>query len=384
VSESTPEPAPLLTVDCWLVDVRGLSDRQYAAWNAAEDAQRVRAASLAVSALRALTGGAVEACAYVVRPCSVASRDATYRVFPVAGAGAPGWSPRLDSGTWINVRCGCGGGDCGHRLSSIRLPGATQVAQVTIDGTPLDPSVYRLDGDRLYRLDGGVWPRTQNLALPLDAADTFAVTYYGRRPGPNGERAAGVLAVEFLRDLTGVSCSLPATVTQVVRNNVSMTLTPGVFPGGLTGLREVDGWTASVNPYRLTEPSSVLSPDVPRLHSAGTGPDVSWTPPEDTGLGSVPRVLPLLLTEDFDFRSNVLTEDESAWPDGSVVTLVITRTGGTTTWTATIVGAEARFDIDKADVNTLIALTPTRYRLGYVNGSVDDALTIGPVQVTRV
>lgn len=259
--------APLLTVDCWLADVRGLSDAQTAAWDAAEAEQRVRAAQLAAAALRMLTGGAVEACPYVVRPCARPCTPGTWATFPVAGAGASGFLPRLDSGTWINVHCGpCGSdsGQCGHTGASIRLPGATEVLAVWLNGAELDAADYLLSGDRLIHVGGAPWPRCQNLEATRAEADTFEVTYYQRRPGGAGERALGRLAAEYLALLAGGSCALPSSATSVARQGVTITLTPGAFPKGLTGVREVDAWVQAINPHHLTAPSEVLTPDTYR------------------------------------------------------------------------------------------------------------------------
>lgn len=248
--------APLLTVDCWLVDVRGLSAEQTTRWDDAEPEQRERAAVLATFALRGLTAGAVEPCAYLWHPARACGCEApTWAVYPVVGHGST-FTPRLDAGTWINVRCGaCGwfSGDFGG--DEVRLPGATAVASVTVEGTILDPSAYALTGELLRRLDSSPWPV---------APDDLEVRYYRTRPGTAGEQAAGRLALEYLAALTGGSCVLPSTVTTVARAGVTITKTPGAFPGGLTGVREVDAWVAMVNPNRLTAPSQVLSPDLSR------------------------------------------------------------------------------------------------------------------------
>lgn len=265
MTETPPEPAPLLTVDCWLIDTRGLAAAEVSRWDAADPAQRERAAVLAAQALRHLTGGVVEPCVRVARPCAAPCTPATWQSYPVAGGRGSGFSPRLDSGTWINVRCGvCSRGDCGHNLASIRLPGASEVVSVWVDGAEVDSSLYALRGDRLVRIDGTPWPRCQNLDATREEGDTFEVRYRASVPGRVGEEAAGRLAVEYLAALTGGNCALPSTATSVNRAGVSFVLSPGAFPGGLTGVREVDAWVALINPHQLSAPSQVLSPDLIR------------------------------------------------------------------------------------------------------------------------
>jgi hypothetical protein len=66
-------------------------------------------------------------------------------------------------------------------------------------------------------------------------------------------------------------CRLPGNVTKLARQGSSTTTRQGVsvtdydpsllFAEGRTGLLLVDLWLTSVNPYRLTSPSRVYSPD---------------------------------------------------------------------------------------------------------------------------
>lgn len=263
MSQTPPEPAPPLTVDCWLIDVAGCGDTTD--WDAADDDARERAGRLAVRTLTMLAGGAVEPCPITVRPATVGCYQRTWATYPVSGPTTGGFSPRLHSGTWINLVCGsCGDGCYCGGPSTIVLRGATAVAQVTVDGVVLDESAYRLDqGGRLVRLDGGVWPHWQNLAAGTDGLGTFAVTYYATAPGRLGEQAAGTLALEWLAACSERgNCRLPSGTVQVARSGVTMQITPGSFPDGLTGIREVDLWVQSVNPHGLATPSMVWSPDV--------------------------------------------------------------------------------------------------------------------------
>ena len=75
--------------------------------------------------------------------------------------------------------------------------------------------------------------------------------------------AAGVLSCEFAKACTGEKCRLPASVTTVSRQGVTMTMSSGMFEGGMTGIREVDAYLVAVNPNAQRLPSTVWSPDAP-------------------------------------------------------------------------------------------------------------------------
>jgi hypothetical protein len=42
-----------------------------------------------------------------------------------------------------------------------------------------------------------------------------------------------------------------------------MEFSTGMFPDGMTGIREVDAYLTSINPNALRQPSRVWSPDLP-------------------------------------------------------------------------------------------------------------------------
>lgn len=103
-------------------------------------------------------------------------------------------------------------------------------------------------------------------------------------------------------------------------------------------------------------------------------------------LGAQPDTLTVHLSDGGDFGSTlVLLDDDGAetdWPVGSVVTLRFSKSAAAeTVWTATIDGAEATFDEDKAAVDTIIDEHRTSVRLYYVNGTDDILLGIGKVTV---
>jgi len=52
-------------------------------------------------------------------------------------------------------------------------------------------------------------------------------------------------------------------VTSIARQGVTMTFGTEMFPGGRTGIREIDAYLFSINPHGLKMPPMVWSPDVP-------------------------------------------------------------------------------------------------------------------------
>jgi hypothetical protein len=180
-------------------------------------------------------------------------------------------SPQLSGWTTF---CGCpglgpGGCDCAAR-TEISLPGPVQqILQVRVDGQPVAATAYRVDDRRwLVRTDGAGWPARPDLAAAEDQPGAFVVTYQRGTPVPAaGSWAAGQLACEIAKAAVGdKGCRLPRRVASIVRQGVQ---TDFVDPAklakdGLTGVPEVDGWLAAVNPYGLPRDSVVWSPDVPR------------------------------------------------------------------------------------------------------------------------
>lgn len=247
-------------------------------WDAYDDAVQERSVFMAWETLRYLTGFRVGNCPVTLRPCMKSCWDQrTWETYPSGARG--GLSPHVIGGQWYNIGCGCRTDNCACvAVCEIRLPGEVAVVdQVLVDGVVLDPDAYRVDnGYRLVRLDDACWPLCQHMEKALTEVGTFGVTY---TPGVSAEAnpwvqsAAGALACEYAKSSSGSSaCRLPANVTRVVRQGVTMDLATNPFPGGLTGLREVDTLIARYNPYRLTAPSLVYSPDRP------VGRTTTWSP----------------------------------------------------------------------------------------------------------
>lgn len=92
---------------------------------------------------------------------------------------------------------------------------------------------------------------------------------------------------------------------------------------------------------------------------------------EDIYLGVQPETLRVFLTAGADFYC-VLRAQEP-WPVGASIKLEV----GASTWTATISGADATFNVDKAVWTTVD--DDAIARLVYTNGSVDQVWAHGKV-----
>lgn len=229
-----------------------------------------RSEALAWSTLSALTGYRLSLCPTTVRPCALGCMGGSYFAAPVvstSGSWVPGsgWGPYMSGGNWYNG-CGCGSpSDCSCSLvPEVLLP--TEVGKITsvwLNGAELDPSAYRVDnGTRLVRTDGDPWPLCQDMSISDPADGGLFVTYYtGVAPNDLFRYAAGVLATEFYKACQGTQCRLPTGVTTMTRNGITMDIPSGLFPGGATGIHEVDAIIRIYNPYSLKAPARVMSPD---------------------------------------------------------------------------------------------------------------------------
>lgn len=201
----------------------------------------------------------------VARPCRLGCRCGVQLLSRGHVVTPPSWDGRYWSCAGRD-RCGCGA------QLRVKLAGypVQSVEEVTIDGQALLEDAYRLEGRRwLTRADGGSWPSCQDLSAPADAPGTFVVRYtHGQPPPALGQEAAAALACELWKASTGRDCSLPAGVTQVVRQGVTYT-SPRHYARGAadaaqraSGLPIVDTFLASYNPGQLRRRPAVWSPDV--------------------------------------------------------------------------------------------------------------------------
>ena len=238
----------------WPVDPACLGDQ----WNSYSSEVQGRAVALASATLHRLTGRRVGGCPVTVRP--QAARGACFVPFVGMDPHLTPFGPGVDTqGRWVN---GCG---TGYEAGIALPPPVVSVIEVRVDGAVIPPSDYALLENRLMWMGAGEspFPLSQDMAKPLTEPGTFAVTYMNSYPvDSNGAYAAGVLALEFARACAGSNkCRLPATVTSVVRGGVSMEVTPGAFPDGFTGIREVDTYIALWNPRGMAQPSTVWTPN---------------------------------------------------------------------------------------------------------------------------
>lgn len=144
---------------------------------------------------------------------------------------------------------------------AIALPGPVAgVTEIRINGAVLDSSNYRVeDGKWLVRMGGGSWPCDED----------FTVTYLNSHPVDEmGSHAAGVMAAEWLKLLTTdgkKNCRLSASATSVSRQGITMELTTGMFPEGVTGIPEIDAYLMLFNPFGVKVAPRVYSPDLPQF-----------------------------------------------------------------------------------------------------------------------
>lgn len=220
--------------------------------------------------LAALSAYRIGVCPTTVRPCALGCAPAgTWMEAPVGGASVAGlpivnigrmFTPYLSGGNWYNS-CGCiSRDDCScTAISEVILPGPVgSIESVSIDGMTLEPTAYRVDSsNRLVRLDGEQWPLCQDMT-----GDGFQVTYYqGAAPNEMTRRAAGILAAEFYKSCMGSKCRLPSRVTAVSRAGVDYELDTGLWPDGLTTIREVDAVIYMYNPNGLKQAPRVIIPE---------------------------------------------------------------------------------------------------------------------------
>ncbi|MFD3978250.1 hypothetical protein ACFWR6_06655 [Streptomyces griseus] len=210
-------------------------------------------------------------CPVTVRPCRRACADTGILSFQ-AGMSTGPWVPYIGTdGQWRNASvCGCASDcSCGE-LCEVKLPGPVHsVVEVLVDGVALVPEQYRVDAPGLLvRTDGECWPGCQAMALPPTEEGTFAVTYRWGLPLDDAAIAAvSELTCHLLKGCAPASgscgCRANRNLTRVSRQGVEMEMPDPMllYRDGFTGLPLTDMWLSMVNPYRMTSPSRVYSPD---------------------------------------------------------------------------------------------------------------------------
>lgn len=175
------------------------------------------------------------------------------------------------------------GWGCACSSSQLVLPRASAINAVTVDGVSLDPGLYTLyGGRRLVRMvdpatgRGGAWPCCQLLEQPLGQSGTWSIDYtHGRAPVESAVLAAKELAIQLALAFGGdKDCKLPARVTQVARQGVSIAIADdfNFLKLGKTGLYAVDLFLAAYNPDRLRRRSRVASVDSGNLATVPPAP----------------------------------------------------------------------------------------------------------------
>lgn len=238
------------------------------------------AVRVATEMLWALSGRQFGLCTVTLRPCR---RDCW-----TSGTWPWGWTeflpgaysfptPALIGGQWFNLICGICGDTCScTRLSEVDLPAPVHdVVQVKVDGAPLATGAYRVDDDRrLVRVDGGEWPRCNDLTVSDTHVGTWSVTArYGQDVPEGGAWAVGELGCQLMLAFNGSSdCKLPPGVTTLVRQGVTvqMNTVTDLLKDGLTGLYLVDTFIATWNPGRLRRRARTYSVDGPNPRRVGT------------------------------------------------------------------------------------------------------------------
>lgn len=230
------------------------------------------AARFATEVIWGLSGRQFGLCTVTLRPCRRGCTDYPWPVgYPEFGSGFPGGgqfvTPALIGGQWYNLTCGSCGDNCScTTLSEVELPTPVhRIVEVKVDGVPLVTGAYHVDDNRLLlRTDGLEWPMCNNLNLLDTEVGTWSVTAEFGIPVPEGGAwAVGELACEFIRALKGDDCRLPQSVTQLVRQNVTISFPQitELLKERVTGLYLVDMFLATWNPHKLVTRSGVYSVD---------------------------------------------------------------------------------------------------------------------------
>lgn len=251
----------------WLCDVSCES--------AAVTGQAVR---FATEVAWALSGRQFGLCTATLRPCR---RECLDWSWPTLSAWSE-WTyggypyPALVGGVWFNLACGACPDTCScTTLSQVVLPNPVHsIVEVKVDGAPLVTGAYRLDNGRyLVRVDGNEWPECNDLSKNDSQVGTWSVmARLGLDVPESGAWAVGELACQYIQARNGGDCRLPRSVTQLVRQGVTIQLADSVdlLREGLTGLHLVDIFVRTWNPHGLARRSRTYSVDRPAPRRTGT------------------------------------------------------------------------------------------------------------------
>lgn len=221
-----------------------------------------RSVGASASILRRASGNVFNLCPQIVRPCGRGVAGYRYLNDPLQS-----WSPVMLDGRFSDLVCG-GGSACGcGALSEVILdPAVHSIIEVKVDGVAVPYTAYRVDDwRRLVRVDGARWPSCQDVARADTEPGTFSVAYWsGSEPDDGAAFALTELSVEWWRGCEDKACRLGPNVRTATRAGVTVDfdqVLQAIERGG-TGLKRVDMWIRSVNPYGLRRRMAVFSPDV--------------------------------------------------------------------------------------------------------------------------
>lgn len=214
-------------------------------------------------------------CPITVRPCKRSCVESMIdRGWFSFGQSTGGWVPYIGAdGAWRNASlCGCDKRCSCTELCEIRLDGPVYDVVSVQDGEDVLPAgSYRVDSaNMLVRTDGSCWPECQDMNAPPGTAGTVAITY---RLGLGLDAAAVAAVSELTCHLLkgcnpggGCGCKANPNVTRVTRQGVMIEKADPtlIYAEGRTGLPLADLWLSTVNPFRLSQPSRVYSPDYRR------------------------------------------------------------------------------------------------------------------------
>lgn len=170
----------------------------------------------------------------------------------------------------------CGGWDAwptyedefaGLDVIPLRGPG-TDIVAIYIDGTTLPSTAYRLINDRyLLRTDGGAWPVSNDLRLPLMQVGTWGITYrFGFVPEKLAADAVSELICELAKNAKGRKSNLPPGLqsANIQGASVSMTDAAEALREGHENLPAVARFLGVFNPENIREIIGVWSPELKR------------------------------------------------------------------------------------------------------------------------
>lgn len=245
---------------------------QCCVWPTGSEAVTGYARQSATEVLWQKSGQRYGLCEITIRPCRRSCGSGSWpfmdRWYEWSGGMWP--RPLLYNGLWFNVACGgCPGGCSCTSLEEVLLPGVvSSVSQVKVDGVILSSSSYRLDDNQLLvRTDGGSWPHCQDMAAADTQPGTWSVTFtFGEVPPVIGRQAVGQLMCALARECMGEDCRLPANVTSLVRQGVSIELEADF----LKRFNMVNLFLDYANPAGLIAAPGIYDPDAQMFRRAGS------------------------------------------------------------------------------------------------------------------